>query len=1631
MAFDTDTRNKLRSAVEQCRKLLCGTYDKLGGEITAQLQEYYGIQPTGEIASIDDLDLDAAGQEKAQVLRDLIAHYAATDSGSGSEKVVRARAVQRLVLEQAFTVVNRLAALRMAEERDILPACISGGMDSDGFQLYEQTAGTDMGDRFDRYRSYLFCLFDELTLDLAPLFDRFSPQGLIFPRERALLDLLDLLNSDEVNHLWGEDETIGWVYQYWNSKEERTAMRKASAAPRNSRELAVRNQFFTPRYVVQFLTDNTLGRIWYEMCRGETRLLDQCEYLVRRPHEIFMLDAEEYVSEECGDWVKEVRQGNFAAAEFEAGWEEITAVALAIDGYIVAEKMRLGDVHDYVRERGERAIEQGQVEDATLLDQWLLLFSIQRGIIREGLIFNNEDYARAARQVWEAWVIAAKAEACDPVSPTELDRLISSREKLADSLAFLGEERLESALPEWVEQAWASDLSQLDVEAKAEGRLVALALPDSTFPEILDDDDFDPRKDRRLKDIVEAIREDLSNDDLEKLAVVWAALADFVANEDPKNSDDETWGALWTHFCRLARINTAALKIQELSQEELLNKPVFVPPRPFKDPREIRLLDPACGSMHFGLYAFDLYETIYEEAWNRGLLPEGDFESFEDFQRQVPRLIIEHNIHGVDIDPRAAQIAGLSLWLRAQRSWKGQSVRPGDRPVVERSNIVCAEPMPGDEQQLAAFTKELHPVIAHMVRTTFAKMELAGEAGSLLKIEEEVSTIVREAREAWEKIGKAEGEMFSAAELAASDQRTGVQQELALGEFTLEDLAAVSAVEFFDQAEEEIYRLLERYAEGAGEGSYQRRLFAEDAARGFAFIDLCRKRYDAVVMNPPFGDPPRPMFELLKRSYCSAQFDLAPAFVDRGIQLLASNGRHGVISTRIPLFTIAYQDWREDLFGERSLLCLVIDLGLGVLDGAMVETTAYVAQKGTDASQSPSTFFASATDRDFDSAFGDVEGLRIIKLHVFRSIPGFPFPYWLHADFLKTFRKLPAFSPTSGSVVQGLGTTDDYRFCRLRIEVAPQRLTNYDRAKEAATNWVPYVKGERFAPYFDDYSTVVNWEADGREVKEFNRMRYGSASRNVKSESNYGLAGLVFPRRTKRFAPRYYPPGMIFSVGGQSIFPIGSATSALGYFSASAVSMLTKAMLGSIEMNPQFEVGVIKRIPFPDGDLPNELGECSDAAVRVVPSILQFDETTFFSTRPLIGLPGTSLEECIRQTELEISLQRESINQLHSRVERSTASILELSTQAIDDASIDFDLDREEFRQLFERERAGNAFLSWLVGAVFGRWDIRCATGDRQPHELPDPFDPLPVCPPGMLQNDEGLPAEPSDVRDDYPLRITWPGILVDDEGHDEDIVSRVREALTVIWKDRVEAIEQESCEILGVRTLRDYFAESKAGGKFFKDHLSRYSKSRRQAPIYWPLSTESGSYTLWLYYHRLTDQTLFASVSDFVEPKIEEVTARFQSLSDKADDRSAKEQKEWEQLEMFIGELNAFRDELLRIAHLPWKPNLNDGVMITAAPLWKLFRLTTWRNKLKKCWETLENGDYDWAHLAYTIWPGRVLDTCRTDRSIAIAHDVEDLFWEEDDKGKWKPRKPDEEEVEKAMKEGRLLVNPLEKDKG
>jgi hypothetical protein len=1263
--MDSQLRNLLQRATQDARRLL-------ETEFQQQLEGTFDIHLDGNVAAQPGAHLDA---QQRLVRGKIIATIEHLKANSGDT----AAAVEAYLREAAFTSLNRFVALKMLEARKLVLESVSKGDQSSGFKEFCGLAPGLVALPDHGYRLYLECLFDEIGTEVKVLFDRRDPASLLWPRRQALQDLLDILNRSELAGVWGEDETIGWAYQYFNSQEERRAMRDASAAPRNSHELAVRNQFFTPRYVVAFLTDNTLGRIWYEMTQGQTGLKEQCKYLVRRPTEIFL------------------KAGEQAPAA----------------------------------KRGEQAA--------------------------------------------------------------------------------------------------------------------------------------------------------------------------------------------------------------KLSQAELLKQPVFIPHRPLKDPRTILMLDPACGSMHFGLYSFDLFEVIYDEAWELeqklgaeafARPPElkslnGTYPTKQDFLKDVPRLIIEHNLHGIDIDPRCAQIAVFSLWLRAQKSWQRQGLKPAERPVVRRSNIVCAEPMPGEKELLREFVEREfeaaeRPVFAHLLGEIFTKMQLAGEAGSLLKIEEDIRSAISGAKGQWTA-----GPQLEQTNLFA-DLEPAKQKELKI------DLSGITDETFWEQAEERIYAALRDYAEQAENGGgFQRSLFAEDAARGVAFIDVCRKRYDVVEMNPPFGEAAKVSKPYIEDEYEHSSSDILHAFVERGLVWLDLNGREGVISARTGFFLGDSKNWRRNVVFQNRLACFA-DLGLGVLDDALVEVAAYAIERGSPLG---GLVF---TNRQLDTREKETGLLRAIQStavgeggvecffdqSLLNIIPDYTFAYWAPATLVRRYADEGRFKDIVASVRQGVATADDFRFARLGWEVSSN---NIGRGQQ----WQRFSKGGEYSPPYDDIHLLVNWGRDAAELWSNLNEKGGVRSNIWMLRETIGRfffqPGVTYTVRTaSAFAPKVLPSDCIFSHNAQSWFPKSTEATLLsiGYMSCRVPQTFLELAVGSGDIATagsaarRYTTAVVESVPA--GLLPSLHTPANLEAVR---SLYRFrladlisDESSCHFSKFHIPLRGSSVRVAAEASGRDfVSAATQALGQ-SARLDQNVTNAFALSADetafvdqevglhpasytgsapAVEVARL-FHLTEEELMAEAVQHRGSKrwftkksyfvdrrleiichlvgispstlesllseqpitvrldefvkSIVSEALGSVFGRWDARYATSEKAAPELPDPFAPLPICPPGQLQNSEGLPAEPKDVASDYPLRVSWEGILVDDEGHKEDIVGRVREMLQVVWKEKFEAIEQEACEILSVKTLRDWFRQ-----EFFSEHIKRYSKSRRKAPIYWQLGTSSGSYSVWLYYHRFT----------------------------------------------------------------------------------------------------------------------------------------------------------------------------------
>lgn len=346
-----------------------------------------------------------------------------------------------------------------------------------------------------------------------------------------------------------------------------------------------------------------------------------------------------------------------------------------------------------------------------------------------------------------------------------------------------------------------------------------------------------------------------------------------------------------------------------------------------RDPRTLKLLDPACGSMHFGLYAFDLFLQLYQEAWdweqahgpgsldvstqpNAGLLPLCQtYADREAYQRDVPRLIVEHNIYGVDIDPRAAQIASLALWLRAQRAWHDTGVKAQQRPDVGRGHVVAAVAPPAERDLRQQFTDALDKRDSELFDKTLKLLKGLPELGVLLQVERELPSLIRQVH-----VGAGTG------------------------------LFAAEEQESWEQAESRLRTALVNFAQEA-RSTYQGRLFAQDALEGLRLIDLCREVFDVVVMNPPFGALAANTKEQLTKAYPRSKNDLLAIMVERGLELLRPGGRIGAITSRTCFFLSSFQKWREDIVLGIARPEVMADLGYGVMDDAMVEAAAYVLEK--------------------------------------------------------------------------------------------------------------------------------------------------------------------------------------------------------------------------------------------------------------------------------------------------------------------------------------------------------------------------------------------------------------------------------------------------------------------------------------------------------------------------------------------------------------------------------------------------------------------------------------------------------------------------------------------------------------
>ena len=680
------------------------------------------------------------------------------------------------------------------------------------------------------------------------------------------------------------------------------------------------------------------------------------------------------------------------------------------------------------------------------------------------------------------------------------------------------------------------------------------------------------------------------------------------------------------------------------------------------DLSEVSVLDPACGSGHFLLGAYDLMERAWQLT---GVEP----------AEAAPRIV--ESLWGIDIDPRATQIAQAAVILRARRHC---------RTPLPDPNVICARSLP-DTPEAEDLIATLPPHVGRVVRAIADELVLAPVLGPLLKIEERLD---REARDAF-GTGQIEGTL---SEGMSEDGATNVEF------LVLEALATIA-----DQTT----------------STASQRLFAAEAHDAVRFVEAMSRRYTACVMNPPFGSPVATTKAYLKTAYpwIPATSDLFALFVGRGMELASSDGTTAAITSRTGLFLSSFVDWRADVLYANQL-SVVADLGERVMDDATVEASAYViSRKEPGRPPQQPVVFRDVTSDDRSTALrAAVKAVRRKATHemvyrpdplVLSSIAGQPFAYWITAEIVRELKTHRPFEPSAGVVRQGLATGDDFRFIRCWWEVNEQRSTA-DRALAGGADtstqlkqgcrWAPIIKSGSSQPWFSPVLLVVDWERDGERLRSF-----VDASGKLRSRPQnidlYFRPGFSWTRRAPRLVPYVVPAGCIPSVSRYQAFPSGDPFLVIA-IAASNVASSYLRFYGEKFLWPNFLVDNLKSLPVPvvGNDLRSELADFVEAQVSARRTIYEGLEPFREFVRPIESPPELAWSpfsllgpELDRRVAEAYGLDKESASRLEVDLQEA---LKVLATRGGSEADDDEDAAGSSGEW-------GDRLVSYLVGVAFGR----------------------------------------------------------------------------------------------------------------------------------------------------------------------------------------------------------------------------------------------------------------------------------------------------------------------------------------
>ena len=871
-------------------------------------------------------------------------------------------------------------------------------------------------------------------------------------------------------------------------------------------------------------------------------------------------------------------------------------------------------------------------------------------------------------------------------------------------------------------------------------------------------------------------------------------------------------------------------------------------------PEDIKLIDPCMGSGHILVYAFDVFMQIYENVgWSA---------------REAAQSIVEHNIYGLDIDDRAAQLSYFAVMMKA-RQYDRRIFTRGVRPnvyVIQESNGI-------NREQLKYFGAELDEMEKNaailQIEGLLDTLIDAKEYGSILNVDEYDWDLLRR----WVN-------------------STEMENQITFDTYGLDETAE---------------RLKELIEIGA----------------------IMAQKYEVVATNPPYAGTSNlsaKVNNFVKKHYPDSKADLYAVFIERCGEMLKKNGYQAMITQHGWMFLSSFEKLREKL--QQRTIVNMAHLGARAFEeigGEVVQTTSFVILK------SKIEKYKGAYQRLIDAMSENSKKELFLKKECYYSkkenylkIPGKPVAYWVSDTFYDAFKRGKLLNDIAFPK-KGLATTDNNRFLRLWFEVKTDSFgigyKNAQQAKDSRKKWFPLNKGGNYRRWYGNKEYVVNWQDDGKEMKDAVIKRYngGSYTKEIRSEGRYFSDSITWSALTAgKSSFRLSDYGAIFDSAGSSMFPEENVEYLLALLNTKVVDEI----LTVINPTLNYGAGSVGNIPVV---FSNNKEEVVTKLTRENTDFSRIDWDSFetswdFKRHPLVSaMPQNAalfdvtdnidLSECYTCWE----------NECNKRFNQLKANEEELNHIFIDIYGLQDELtpeveDKDVTVRKADLQKDIKSLISYAVGCMFGRYSLDeegliYAGGEwdesRYTTFIPDKDNIIPI---------------------------------TDEEYLEDDIVSRFCTWVKIVYG--VKSLETNLdfiAKALGNKgdtsreIIRNYFLND-----FFKDHCNTYSVTGSgKRPIYWLFdSGKQNGFKALVYLHRYNADTIGNVRVDYLyrmQRVYESEIGRMQdtidnsknsrevSLATKRKEKLQKQLKECREYDEKIGHLALSRIEL----------DLDDGVKV------------------------------------------------------------------------------------------------------